>query len=204
MKGVNLAEFEAGLIRRCLEGDEPAWASLFAVYHPGLLKAARQHLGPRAVDTNRVEETVAAVWCALVSRAAAPLRRFDPRRGTGLLSYLAGMVAREVRRSRRAEGRRERLPAALARRSQRARGLAPASDPPIDDFLATLDRRERQFCRAHLLGLPGVEAGPEPSQGYAWQLRHRILTKLRTYNDSRGRRPGHAAAICQVSAVTGQ
>jgi hypothetical protein len=156
------------------------------------------------VDANQVEETAAAVWYALVGRSAAPLRRFDPHRGNGLSSYLAGMAAREVRRCRRAEGRRKRLAAALAGGSIRARGLAPSFDPSIDDFLVTLSRRERQFCRAHLLGLTGLEAGPEPSRDNAWQLRHRILTKLRIYLGSRGRCPGRAAAICQVSAVTDQ
>jgi hypothetical protein len=93
--------------------------------------------------------------------------------------------------------------ASLAGMSLRARGLAPPVDPSIDDFLATLSGRERQFCRAHLLGLTGVEAGPEPSRSNAWQLRHRILTKLRIYSEGRGR-PGCATVTCQVSAVTDQ
>jgi len=168
---------EERLVARCLRGEDTAWETMFQHYHPRLVSIIKVMMhGEGALE--QAEEIAAAVWSSLCSEAYTRLRQYDPRAGR-LLGYLASMARREIRRGRRSKQIRYSRECMAARKEatldDAGRGLI------MQEFLATLTRREREFCLSDLLkqSKPTIRAGL--SSANEWQLRSRVLKKFRTY-----------------------
>lgn len=172
MSTIGDAESDRLLVNRCLDGDEAAWKQLYQQCQPGLLHLIRSRLNRRADDLDLAEEVAAAVWSSLLDRDSARLRHFDPVRGCRFLTYLAALARFEIRRlrgPRTGPGPLPEIPDPQPDRSDEAL---------LNEFLATLTPRERQFCESHLLA-SGPPTHPAPfSQANAWQLRHRVRRKI--------------------------
>ncbi len=168
---------EERLVARCLRGEDAAWELMFHLYHPQLLSIIRALMrGEGAME--QAEEIAAAVWSSLCSEAFTRLRQYDPRVGR-LLGYLASMAQSEIRRGRRSKRSRYSRECMAARKEATSdeigRGLV------IQEFLATLTRREREFCMSDLMKQSKLTVRSEVSLANGWQLRSRILKKFRTY-----------------------
>jgi len=168
---------EERLVARCLRGEDAAWEMMFHLYHPQLLSIIRALMhGEGAME--QAEEIAAAVWSSLCSEAFTRLRQYDPRAGR-LLGYLASMAQSEIRRGRRSKRSRYSRECMAARKEATSdeigRGLV------IQEFLATLTRREREFCMSDLLKQSKLTVRSAVSLANGWQLRSRILKKFRTY-----------------------
>lgn len=176
---------DAALVQQCLGGDEVAWEQLYYRCHPGLLRAIRFLLEPESRDINLVDEIAARVWYQLLRDDARLLSKFDPERDCRLLGYLVGFARNEIMQHARAERRRrshEAVGGQLLLRSQRASNWPIG--PLLDEFAATLNRRERQFLKEFLLLPPAGEkeaAQEEISPTNVWQRRHRIRFKLKAF-----------------------
>ena len=168
---------EVRLVARCLQGEESAWVSLFSIYHPPLLLIVRSFLR-REGRAEQAEEIAAKVWCVLCNDTYSRLRRYDPRMGR-LLDYLVGMCRNEILSGRRAERNR------LSRECRVARGEATFDEADcrlmFQEFLATLTRREREFCLTNLLKNEAAQDRPKLSEANLWKLRSRVLRKFREY-----------------------
>jgi DNA-directed RNA polymerase specialized sigma24 family protein len=170
------------VIARCINRDEDAWKSLFHRYQPRLLAIIKGYLGPRAeVADLDAEEIAASIWYSLVVKDSARLRRYDPARGVKLLTYLSALARREIwKRYRRAQCRQ-------SRESRVARVDAIPGDDGrcgllLQEFLETLTPRERQFCLTYLMAIEQGEEPPLVSPCNAWQLRSRVMRKLRHFS----------------------
>jgi len=168
---------EERLVARCLRGEDTAWETMFHLYHPQLVSII-QALMQGEGATEQAEEIAAAVWSSLCSEAYTRLRQYDPRAGR-LLGYLASMARREIQRGRRSQRNRHFRECMAARKEATSdeigRGLI------IQEFLATLTRREREFCVSDLLKQSKPTVPSAVSLVNGWQLRSRILKKFRTY-----------------------
>ncbi len=168
---------EERLVARCLRGEDAAWETMFHLYHPQLVSIIQALMHGEGA-TEQAEEIAAAVWSSLCSEAYTRLRQYDPRAGR-LLGYLASMARREIQRGRRSQRTRHFRECMAARKEATSdeigRGLV------IQEFLATLTRREREFCLSDLLkqSKPTVRSAVSLTNG--WQLRSRVLKKFRTY-----------------------
>ena len=168
---------EERLVARCLRGEDTAWEMMFHLYHPQLVSiiTAMMH-GEGAME--QAEEIAAAIWSSLCSEAFTRLRQYDPRAGR-LLAYLASMARSEIRRARRSKRSRYSHKCMAARNEATSdeigRGLV------IQEFLATLTRREREFCMSDLMKQSRLTVRSEVSLANEWQLRSRVLKKFRTY-----------------------
>ena len=168
---------EERLVARCLRGEASAWEMMFNLYHPQLVSIIKAMMhGEGAAE--QAEEIAAAVWSSLCSEAFTRLRHFDPHVGR-LLGYLANMARSEIRKGRRSKRSRYSRECMAARKEAMSdeigRGLV------IQEFLATLTRREREFCMSDLMMQSKVTVRPEVSLTNGWQLRSRVLRKFRTY-----------------------
>jgi DNA-directed RNA polymerase specialized sigma24 family protein len=168
---------EERLIERCVRDDPTAWQLLFQTYHPKLLFLIKSMMGDGS-SNEQAEEVAAAVWSSLCGEGYSRLRQYNPRAGR-LLPYLAGLARREIWRGRRSDRSRHLRECRAARkeatRDEIGRGLA------LNEFLATLTRREREFCLSHLLPPTEMTAPIVLSASNGWQLRSRVLKKFRTY-----------------------
>jgi DNA-directed RNA polymerase specialized sigma24 family protein len=168
---------EERLVTLCLQGQDSAWETLLNRYHPRLVARLRYLIGG-VNGADRAEEIAATVWFTLCSQGYSPLQRYDPRVGR-LLDYLVGMARKEIWRRRRTAQTRQ------ARERKVARTEASLDDTSqglvIQEFLATLTRREREFCVSHLLSQVKPAGQPPVSSTNAWQLRSRVLKKFRAF-----------------------
>ena len=168
---------EERLVARCLRGEDTAWETMFHLYHPQLVSiiTAMMH-GEGAME--QAEEIAAAVWSSLCSEAYTRLRQYDPR-ACRLLRYLARMARSEISRGRRSKRNRYSRECIAARNEATSdeigRGLV------MQEFLATLTRREREFCLSDLMKQSKLTVRSEVSLANGWQLRSRVLKKFRTY-----------------------
>jgi DNA-directed RNA polymerase specialized sigma24 family protein len=170
------------VIERCINNDKGAWESLFHRYQPRLLAIIKGYLGPRAeVGDLDAEEIAASIWYSLVVSNSARLRRYDPARGAKLLTYLAALARREIWKScRRARSRQSRE--TCVARMQAGPGDDSRCDLLLQEFLETLTPRERQFCLTCLMAIEQSSEPPVVSATNAWQLRSRVMRKLRLYS----------------------
>jgi hypothetical protein len=150
---------------------------LFHLYHPRLVSIIKVLMrGEGAAE--QAEEIAAAVWSSLCGEAYGRLREHDERGGP-LLVYLAGMARNEIwkrRRSERNRHSRERMAARTeANWDHSERRLV------MQEFLATLTPREREFFLSNLLDPSdsGIQSAASTANG--WKLRSRILKKLRKH-----------------------
>jgi len=167
---------EEGLVAACIEREETAWEMMFQYYHPQLVSIIRSMMSGKS-GKQQAEEIAAEVWSSLCSESAGRLRRYDARAGR-LLFYLANMARREISRGRRSERNRH------FRECKVARVEATTDDTGrrlnIQDFLATLTPRERDFFLSDLLR-QSTHTVPGVSSANAWQLHSRVLRKFRRY-----------------------
>ena len=138
---------EERLVARCLRGEDTAWETMFRSYHPQLVSIIKGLMhGEGAME--QAEEIAAAVWSSLCSEAFTRLRQYDPRAGR-LLGYLASMARSEIRRGRRSKRSRYSRECIAARKEANSAEVGRVL--VIQEFLATLTRREREFCMSDLM-----------------------------------------------------
>ena len=168
---------EERLVARCLRGEETAWEMMFHLYHPQLVSIITAMMrGEGAME--QAEEIAAAVWSSLCSEAFTRLRQYDPQ-ACRLLGYLASMARREIRRRRRSKRTRYSRECMAARKEATSDEIGGGLI--LQEFLATLTRREREFCMSDLLKQSKPTVRSEVSSANEWQLRSRVLKKFRTY-----------------------
>jgi hypothetical protein len=96
-----------------------------------------------------------------------------------LLGYLASLARSEIRKGRRSKRSRYSHECVAARKEatsdELGRGLV------IQEFLATLTRREREFCMSDLMRQSKLPVRSEVSLANGWQLRSRVLKKFRIF-----------------------
>jgi DNA-directed RNA polymerase specialized sigma24 family protein len=169
------------LLEQCLAGDEVAWKVLFEYYQPFLNILVKKSLGSRVRDEDMIRDICGEVWCALLSKARSRLVDFDPNKRCRLHTYLNHIARFEILHRVKAINQRmlrERIAdlAPLVGRDQD--GLA---DILLQEFLATLTLREREFCSSHLMCSTDPGEAPCLSQANVWQLRHRVMSKLKKF-----------------------
>jgi DNA-directed RNA polymerase specialized sigma24 family protein len=169
---------EEGLVARCLQREETAWEMIFHYYHPQLVGIIRSMMSGTS-GKDQAEEIAAVVWSSLFcSESDSRLRRYDARTGR-LLVYLASMARKEIWRGRRSERNRHFRECKVARVEATADDIGRRLD--IQDFLATLTPREREFFLSHLVRQSTHTVQSEVSSANGWQLRSRVLRKFRRY-----------------------
>lgn len=174
---VGLPLDEVEMVASCIQFDECAWELMFRVYHPRLVRSIESMLFG---DDRRqqAEEVAATVWELLCHREISPLQRFDPSAGR-LISFLVGLARREIWKARRSALSRHTRECKAARREwtidENFRGIA------MQEFLATLTRREHEYCVTYLLRPADPAYAPALSRNYKSQLRGRVLKKFRLY-----------------------
>jgi hypothetical protein len=96
-----------------------------------------------------------------------------------LLGYLASMARRQIGRMRRTETNRHSRECRVARKEgawdEIGHGVA------MQEFLATLTCREREFCVSDLLNQTRSASRSSVSRANTWQLRSRVLKKFRRF-----------------------
>jgi DNA-directed RNA polymerase specialized sigma24 family protein len=176
------AEADRRLVDRCLSGDSRAWEELYLQFHDRLLISIRVMLGGGRADPNLVDEIAARVWYAVVADGAQLLARFQPQRGCRLSTFLAAIArAQAVAVFRSEKRRRGRELMASRAECQSPEESLETMLAELDDFLATLTPREREFCGQVLLELTDTTEQAYSSAN-AWQLRSRIRVKLRRFS----------------------
>ena len=165
------------LLERCLTGDVAAWEDLYAQCHPPLLALIKGML--RSGDTNLIDEIAARVWYALVANDGALLSRFDPTRGTRLITFMRAIARDEARRYFRTEiRRRERETVATRQRSIDAKSEDPVPHFLVEEFLTTLSSGDRSFCLQHVLAAGPQDGGSPASSPAGWKQTRRLCRKL--------------------------
>ncbi|MFC2176652.1 RNA polymerase sigma factor, partial [Bacteroidota bacterium] len=165
------------LIERCLAGNVAAWEDLYAQCHGPLLALIKGML--HSADVNLIDEIAARVWYALVANDGALLRRFDPGRGTRLITFLRAIARDEAKRYFRSEVRRQKREEIATRRKSAHTGPeAHVPDFLVEEFLATLSPTERSYCLQHVLAAPNQDGGIPTSRPAGWQQTHRLYKKL--------------------------
>ena len=165
------------LVERCLAGEVAAWEELYAQCHQPLLSLISAML--RQPDASLVDEIAARVWYALVENDGELLGRFDPARGTRLITFMRALARDLAARHYRSELRRQKREREVLR--QKSRYHIPeedATDASLDEFMATLTPHERGFCSRHHLATPSDEGEQLASPDSVWQLTRRIRRKL--------------------------
>lgn len=178
--GGNQTAPERNLIARCLAGDGDAWKQLYLDQTPGLLRAVRYFLGPKA-NAEAVEEINARVWYALLGNGGRLLRRYLPGETRSLRRFLAGVARFEVLRYLRAEKtRRQHELARSAQETQEAPPVGMEVGSLLNEFASTLKPREIEFLEDYMLAPPnGWDS--QLSATNLWQRRHRLKAKLHQF-----------------------
>jgi hypothetical protein len=166
---------EAGLLDRCLRGEDDAWKALFRNYHPKLVDyISLLHGGSK----EQAEEVAACVWCALWCGGSDHFDRCQAR-ARGLMNYFKSMARVEIWRRRRSERSRRFRESKAARnestRDEVGRGIV------LQEFLATLTPREHEYCMSILLNQSEFGHGSDVSDCNRWKLRSRVMKKFRSY-----------------------
>ncbi len=170
------------LVENCLAHKPGAWDILYAKCQPALLTAIRFLLANKAADDDLVEEIAARVWYAVVREKGKGLDRFDAGRGCRLTTFLAAIARHEVLQHFRSERRRR----VRERQASNSQG-GPTPDDLLqtqvlfDEFSQTLTPREKEFFDSHLICQPRASQIKNLTAANAWQLKHRVQTKLRGF-----------------------
>jgi DNA-directed RNA polymerase specialized sigma24 family protein len=168
---------EERLVAQCLQGQDTAWETLFHLYHPRLVNIIKALIHNEG-GMEQAEEIAARVWGSLCAEEYVRLRRYTPGSGC-LLSYLASMARRQIWRMKRTETSRHSRECNVARREGAWDDIG--GEVAIQEFLATLTRREREFCLSELLNQARPASRSSISRANNWQLRCRVLKKFRRF-----------------------
>jgi hypothetical protein len=167
------------LVDRCLAGDGEAWDEMYRRFHATLLASIRSQLSPGVGNLELVEEIAARVWYSLVAKGGDLLNHYDPRRGSRLSRYLSILARSEATRFFRGERRRRGRERLASRKHADWGGLCESlSRLDLEEFLATLTRRERDYFELYLLRQPTTSS---LSPANRWQLSRRIRGKLKKH-----------------------
>ena len=179
-----ICQQDRNLVDRCLSGTPGAWDELYHKYHALLMTVANRFMGASSYDDNLAEEMATRVWYQLVSSKGQLLGRYDPNRGFRLSQYLAAFTRNQVMRHARSE-RRRRVREKIASKSDSQPQSIDPDQLEIDEFLATLTQREREFLNWCVA--TANEGEDDETAGFSkaneYQLRHRVQRKLRKYFD---------------------
>ena len=181
-----LLESNARLVQRCIAGEVLAWEEIYQKCHDPLCTAIRIRLGRLANDPHLVDEIAARTWYAVLDKDGARLKKYDSKRGAGILTFLKLIAYDEISRyflSNQRRIKRELISHSHKRRAEVA-GQSESITSSLSEFLITLSPREQDFCNEYLL-LAGDEEGVQVEVGYSptniRQLTHRIYKKFLTY-----------------------
>jgi DNA-directed RNA polymerase specialized sigma24 family protein len=157
------------LIEHCMAGQREAWAELFRLCQPLMLRQIALWFRPRNCR-ELIEEIAGRVWLKLIDKKFARLAKFDSSRGIKLTTYLVALAKNEFRMFLREEKRRQ------ARESHRAHMLATSvtQELPgieIEEFLTSLEDAEKASVAANL----GATSLAEPPL----KLSRRSLRKIK-------------------------
>lgn len=178
---VDLGRVDRVLIDECLAGNADAWTRLYQKYQPRLLASIRASLASTLRRNDVIDEVASRVWYAVVSDNARLLARFAPGRNCQLGTYLSMLATTEVLRYLRSERRQQARNAVVGDRVTKDQAVRPGPMLcELDEFLDHLTPQERAFCKSELLDISSEMAKPYSDQN-AWQLRHRVLRKLRSF-----------------------
>jgi hypothetical protein len=168
---------EERLVARCLRGEVTAWETMFDFYNPKLVSVIKVLLHGES-GAAQAEDIASAVWSSLCSVPYTHLERYDAQAGK-LLSHLVALARREIWRERRSKRSRYSRECSVARKEaaweEVGRGIA------LNEFLATLTGREREFCLSELLPQAEPTLRPPLSVTNGWKLKSRVLKKFRNY-----------------------
>jgi DNA-directed RNA polymerase specialized sigma24 family protein len=171
------------LVVRCLRGDVVAWQEMYQVCQPQLLITVRSLLKPSGGNLNLAEEIASRVWLSLVNTNGNLLKRYDAHRGCRLTTFIAALARNELLEYWRAERRlRSREQDAIRRRPKVRPAEMDSFNVIWEEFVETLTQREREFLEQVLLAPPSQSQGKKISQTNLWQLRSRVLAKLKHYS----------------------
>ncbi len=171
------------LVQRCLNGDVTAWEEIFKRSQPQLLVSIKSLLKPSGANTSLAEEIASRVWCSLVNANGNLLDRFDAHRGCRLNTFFAALARHELLQYWRSERRRrKREQNALDRRVKFRNADIDHVHMAWNDFVDTLTQRERQYLEEVLLAPPTASQHDRLSPSNHWQLRSRVLAKLKHYS----------------------
>jgi hypothetical protein len=176
---------DASLVQRCICGEVPAWDEIYHKCHDPLCTAIRVRLGRLANDPHLVDEMAARTWYAVLKNDGARLRKYDPRRGAGILTFLKLIAYDEISRHFLSEQRRmKREIIGHSRKPGCGGGLDELITSSLSEFIITLSPREQDFCNEYLL-LSADEDGARSDSSYSAtnirQLTHRIYKKFLGY-----------------------
>jgi DNA-directed RNA polymerase specialized sigma24 family protein len=177
-------EFEADLrlVERCLKGDSSAWREMYDEFQPKLLLSVRAQIGNNGSGANLADEITARVWLSLIADDSIVLDRYDPHRGSRLATFLSSVARHELLKHWRGERRREnRERMALINRPRRLVDGIDHTQVYWHEFLNTLTNREREFVQKVLIAPPEETTNEEFTQANTWQLRRRVMSKLKLY-----------------------
>jgi len=164
------------IVAGCLRGENWAWEAMFRHYHPRLLSIIKADMNWQ-YSMDQAEEIAASIWCSLCSEAYSRLRKYDPHLGR-LITYLKGLARREIwNRTRLEKNRRAR-----ERRCARSEATMNETEQAIilEEFLATLTRREWAFFQSYLMQESGYSCQSEFSSSNSSKVKSRIMKKFRT------------------------
>jgi hypothetical protein len=171
------------LVQRCIRGEVLAWEEIYHKCHDPLCTAIRIRLGILARDPHLVDEIAARSWYAIIEKDGAKLRKYDPKRGAGILTFLKLIAYDEI--SRYILSNQRRIKREMVSQMRKGRSKATTSGESmtaaLSEFLVTLSPREQAFCREHLLLVEdenGVQSDFACSATNIRQITHRIYKKF--------------------------
>jgi DNA-directed RNA polymerase specialized sigma24 family protein len=176
------------LVKRCINGDVGAWDAMFQSCQPRLLGTIRSLLRKYGRNASLAEEIASRVWFSLVGGDGDLLERYDASRGCRLTTFFAALARYELLEYWRSERRRrDREQTAADRRPVPSAKKSESFPVMWSEFVETLSRREREFLQQVLLKSDtkpvNGNAYPPLSQVNLWQLRSRVLAKLKRYSN---------------------
>jgi DNA-directed RNA polymerase specialized sigma24 family protein len=185
---VRLLRNDRELVRRCLDGDVNAWEAMFQSCQPRLLATIRSLLRKYGRNASLAEEIASRVWFSLIGGEESLLERYDASRGCRLTTFFAALARYELLEYWRSERRRRDREQTAADRRPVPTAKKSESFPVMwSEFVETLSRREREFLQDVLLKSDAKPANgnacPQLTQVNLWQLRSRVLAKLKRYSN---------------------
>jgi hypothetical protein len=177
---------DARLVQRCICGEVLAWEEIYQKCHEPLCTAIRVRLGRLANDPHLVDEIAARSWYAVLDKDGAKLKKYDPKRGAGILTFLKLIASDEISRFFLSQRRRMQREIISQSRKHRGKAVIPSESitSSLTEFLVTLSPREQDFCNEYLL-LSTNEDSMRFDLGYSAtnirQLTHRIYKKFLSF-----------------------
>jgi hypothetical protein len=174
---------DARLVQRCISGEVHAWEEIYHKCHEPLCAAIRMRLGRMANDPHLVDEIAARSWYVVLEKDGKRLKKYDPRRGAGILTFLKLIAYDEISRHFLSQQRRMKREIISHSRKRRAEAAVRSESitSSLAEFLITLSPHEQDFCNEYLLLENGEHADSAYTTTNIRQLTHRIYKKFLSY-----------------------